>query len=105
LPIAFQFIFQLAVPFRIFAAVLRAGAVAETISGFDFVIGRFAARRNAFFAGGLFDGVGNLLVGVRLFCAQVMFGLIPIAFERGFGAFPRRIIFFGPPVWIFVFGS
>jgi hypothetical protein len=46
--------------------------------------------------------IADFLIGVRLVAAEVVLGLIPIPFERGLGAFLCGIVFFIPPVWIFV---
>jgi len=79
LPVALQFIFQEAVPVRMALAVMRARAITKTVGGLGFIKRGLAARRNGFVAGGLFHGVGGLLVGIGLFAAEIVLGLVPIA--------------------------
>jgi hypothetical protein len=76
-------------------------AAAETMRGLDLVGGRLAARRNALAPARLPEGVVDVLIGVRLVAAQVVFGLVPIPLQSRLGAFPRRIVVIGPPARIF----
>src|SRR5690348_18324563 len=87
-PVLLETIFHVGVPFRILIAVMSFGAVTEAQGRLDFFVIRLATRRDGLLAGGLFDGVVDVLIGIRLFAAEVVLGLVPITFKGGFGAFP-----------------
>ena len=81
-PICFQAIFHFVIPLIILVAVMGTRAITKAQGGFHFFVIRFAARWNRFLAGGLFDGVADVLVGVGLFAAEIVLRLVPIALER-----------------------
>src|SRR6516165_5660236 len=67
------------------------GAVAVAIGWFDIFKGGFVAGWNRFFARGLFHRVIHVLPRFRFDTAEVMLGLVPVAFEGGFDAVPGGI--------------
>ena len=101
-PVALQFVFQFGVPFGKLFPIVGTSTIPKAVSRLSFVISWRAPRRNDFLAGCLLHRVGDLLICIRFFAAQIMFGLILIPLERSFSAIPCRIIFSCPPSWVFV---
>ena len=91
LPVALEFVFQFGVPFGILFPIVGTCTIPKAVSRLSFVISWRAPRRNDFLAGRLLHRVGDLLICIRFFAAQIMFGLIPIPFERSFSAIPTEI--------------
>src|SRR5208337_2740855 len=96
-PVLLELPLQLIVPLAVALTVLRAGAVAKAVSVLCLLIGGLAPRWNGLLSRRLFHGVIHILIGIRFIAAEVMFGLIPIAFKCRLDPFPGRIIVFSPP--------
>ena len=74
-PILFELVFNIGVPFGIFAPVVSLRAVAEAQGRFHIVVIGLASRRDGLLARGLFDRVVDVLIGIGFFATEVVLRL------------------------------